>query len=158
MQDITVSSFKMFSMGTIHIGGASVCYLGFYMETAERDLITGFRGRIPGCGKSLGAKPPEDESFWFLHAPSTGNIRLLSQNVRLRVKTKRSRKPLPFLTFLHGLSVYPYKKLSYRRGTARCVMSVEMLPIVTQQSRNYMYDKSWTNRSNEVGGLRWVDV
>jgi len=53
----------MFSMGTIHIGGASVYYLGFYMETAERDLITRFRGRIPGCGKSLGAKPPEDESF-----------------------------------------------------------------------------------------------
>jgi len=25
------------------------------------------------------------------------------------------------------------KKLSYRRGTARCVVSVEMLPIATQQ-------------------------
>ena len=29
------------------------------------------------------------------------------------------------------------KKLSYRRGTARCVVSVEMLPIATQQCRNY---------------------
>jgi len=44
------------------------------------------------------------------------------------------------------------KKLSYRRGTARCVVSVEILPIATQQCRNYMYDKSWTNRSYEVGG------
>ena len=26
-----------------------------------------------------------------------------------------------------------YKKLSYRRGTARCVVSVEILPIATQQ-------------------------
>jgi len=35
-----------------------------------------------------------------------------------------------------------YKKLSYRRGTARCVVSVEILPIATQQCRNYLYDKS----------------
>jgi len=35
-----------------------------------------------------------------------------------------------------------HKKLSYRRGTARCVVSIEILPIATQQSRNYLYDKS----------------
>jgi len=34
------------------------------------------------------------------------------------------------------------KKLSYHRGTARCVVSVEILPIATQQCRNYLYDKS----------------
>jgi len=34
------------------------------------------------------------------------------------------------------------KKLSYRRGTARCVVSVEILPIATQQCRNHLYDKS----------------
>ena len=38
--------------------------------------------------------------------------------------------------------LYFYKKLSYRRGTARCVVSVEILPIATQQCRNYLYDKS----------------
>jgi len=43
------------------------------------------------------------------------------------------------------------KKLSYCRGTARCVVSVEILPIATQQCRNYLYDKSYTNRSYEVG-------
>ena len=32
------------------------------------------------------------------------------------------------------------KKLSYHRGTARCVVSVEILPIATQQCRNYLYD------------------
>ena len=35
-----------------------------------------------------------------------------------------------------------YKKLSYRRETARCVVSIEILPIATQQCRNYLYDKS----------------
>ena len=44
------------------------------------------------------------------------------------------------------------QELSYRRGTARCVVSVEILRIATQQCRNYLYDKSWTNRSYEVGG------
>ena len=39
------------------------------------------------------------------------------------------------------LPVYD-KKLSYRRGTARCVVSIEILPIATQQCRNYLYDKS----------------
>ena len=34
------------------------------------------------------------------------------------------------------------KKLSYRRVTARCVLSVVILPITTQQGRNYLYDKS----------------
>jgi len=34
------------------------------------------------------------------------------------------------------------KKLSYRRVTARCVLSVVILPITTQQCRNYSYDKS----------------
>ena len=45
------------------------------------------------------------------------------------------------------------KKLSYRRGTARCVMSIEILPIATQQCRNYLYDKSWPNWWYEVGDL-----
>jgi len=35
-----------------------------------------------------------------------------------------------------------YKKLSYHRETARCIVSVEILPIATQQCRNYLYDKS----------------
>ena len=42
------------------------------------------------------------------------------------------------------------KKLSYRRGTARCVVSVEIWPIATQQCKNYLFDKSRTMRSYEV--------
>ena len=36
---------------------------------------------------------------------------------------------------------YNYNKLSYCRGTARCVVSIEILPVATQQCRNYLYDK-----------------
>jgi len=45
------------------------------------------------------------------------------------------------------------KKLSYRRRTVRCVVSIKILPVVTQQCRNYLYDKSWRNRWYEVGDL-----
>ena len=45
------------------------------------------------------------------------------------------------------------KKLSYRRVTARCVLSVVILPIATQQCRSYLYDKSGPNWWYEVGGL-----
>jgi len=45
-------------------------------------------------------------------------------------------------TVWSGSSDIPYKKLSYRRVTARCVLSVVILPITTQQCRNYLYDKS----------------
>ena len=45
------------------------------------------------------------------------------------------------------------KKLSYRRVTSRCVLSVVILPITTQQCTNYLHDKSWPNRWYEVGSL-----
>ena len=51
---------------------------------------------------------------------------------------------------IHKNSLYKYlinKKLSYCRGTARCVVSVEILPIATQQWRNYLYDKQVLNKS-----------
>ena len=35
-----------------------------------------------------------------------------------------------------------YKKLSYRRGTTRSVVSIEILPTTMQQCRYYLYDKS----------------
>jgi len=38
------------------------------------------------------------------------------------------------------------KKLSYRRGTARCVVSVEILPIATQQCRNYILVRQVLNQ------------
>ena len=48
---------------------------------------------------------------------------------------------------------YPNIKLSYRRGTARCVVSIEILPIAAQQCRNYLCDKSWPNRWYKVGDI-----
>jgi len=53
-----------------------------------------------------------------------------------RSKQKKTRMEI-------GLeSKHVHKKLSYRRVTARCIVSVEILPIATQQCRNYVYDKS----------------
>ena len=45
---------------------------------------------------------------------------------------------LTYYSLLHHTNVN--KKLSYRRGTAWCVVSIEILPIATQQCRNYLYD------------------
>jgi len=51
-------------------------------------------------------------------------------------------------------AVIKYKKLSYRRVTARCVVSVEILPIATQQCRNYLYGKSWIRYQLSLIGRR----
>ena len=40
---------------------------------------------------------------------------------------------------IHVVSFEEDKKLSYRRVTARCVLSVVILRIATQQCRNYLY-------------------
>jgi len=39
------------------------------------------------------------------------------------------------------------------RGTARCVVSVEILLVATQQCRNYLYDKSCTKYQLSLIGL-----
>ena len=67
----------------------------------------------------------QHDRYLVFHASLTDNAYQLS------VRTHRvcnSRKP-------PGI----YKTLSYRRVTARCVMSVEILPVATQQCRNYLY-------------------
>ena len=50
-------------------------------------------------------------------------------------------------------ATYFTRSSAHRRGTTRCVVSIEILPIATQQCRNYLYDKSWPNRWYEVGDL-----
>ena len=70
-----------------------------------------------------------------------------------------TRQPMRLpMTYTNVRTTSVYKKLSYRRGTARCVVSVEILPTATHQCRNYLYDKSWTIRSYGVGGSRWAGV
>jgi len=58
------------------------------------------------------------------------------------VKLRRPKEPRygPFKVCKSFTTVN--KKLNYRRVTARCVLSVVILPITTQQCRNYLYDKS----------------
>ena len=92
----------------------------------------GSRGRAPGQGVR-GAKPPWSwKPFSFLMRHGSSKFASFSAVCKLH-------KPQAFVIYLSN------KKLSYRRGTARCVVSIEILPIATQQCRNYLYDKSWPN-------------
>jgi len=91
--------------------------------------------------------------FWRQRSPQnfTGTTRMGTPNAGGVCQNRRlSTNNWPY--------VYIDKKLSYPRGTARSVVSVEILPVATQKCRNYLYDKSWTNQSYEVGGLQWADV
>jgi len=83
-------------------------------------------------------------SVCVFHAFRILGLWLLSNN-------NRKFSGLPAVQYFTGPPVFgvqgpvdsfTYKKLGYRRGTARCVVSIEILPIATQQCRNYLYDKS----------------
>jgi len=82
--------------------------------------------------------------------------RLPSSYPRLRFKeiwVSQNIRVLPSGTSSQTLDLD--KKLSYRRMTARCVLSVVILTVATQQCRNYLYlyDKFRPNWWYEVGGL-----
>ena len=70
-------------------------------------------------------------SCYYCHAHTVLLLLLLLLHTRARVFRDYTGKPVP----------ESFKKLSYRRVTARCVLSVVILPITTQQCRNYLYDK-----------------
>ena len=90
-----------------------------------------------------------------------GDIAAAALWIRLRMSTAGKSEYARVLGPYHSpnrvhTKINTNKNLSYRRETARCVVSVEILPIATQQYKNYLYDKSWTNRSYEVEGLQWI--
>ena len=88
------------------------------------------RGAILTC-----ARKPTSVSLIYRTEPTTKKCKtekLICSEVGLTVK----------VWGIHVVSPEDDKKLSYRRGTARCAVSVEILPIATQQCRNYLYDKS----------------
>ena len=75
---------------------------------------------------------------WVDHALATRSLDAIIGDINIIDNVVVSdHKPVPFC-----LNCTCNKKLSHRRGTARCVVSVEILPIATQQCRNYLYDKS----------------
>jgi len=87
----------------------------------------------------------------FLRSPS---MRTLIRDLRYDRKLGESVDGFRFLArFQCAHAPNLHKKLSYRRGTARRVVSIEILPVATQQCRNYLYDNSWPNRWYEVGDL-----
>ena len=134
-------------------------YLAERMASAEGEPITGVWGQSPWWGVR-GAKPPPWSWKGFTFWTCNGNSKLALQ---LSVFWKPG-KPLLFVISLQNwgaiaavesrckatLFTRSNKKLSCRRGTTRCVVSIEILPIVTQQCRNYLYDKSWPNRRMRI--------
>ena len=90
----------------------------------------------------------------YLHFPLLSYTYIQSMRYRIfNIMTLFSYKTACLLTISNV-----NKKLSYHRVTARCVFSVVILPIATQQCRNYLYDKSWPNWWYEVGGLVGCNV
>ena len=86
----------------------------------------------PGSLYAGGSFLTEGENF------TRSETSLLSHSTR--IIQQRCRQLLSYTeVVIHALTD---KKLSCRRGTARCVVSIEILPIATQQCRNYLYDKS----------------
>ena len=70
----------------------------------------------------------------FVELISLAPRRSCDQHLRVRSSSATSALRRRSATF--------HKKLSYRRGTARCVVSVEFLPTTTQQCKNYLYNRS----------------
>jgi len=85
-------------------------------------------------------------NFAFLHFRRFSRVRILNFIIltmslsHFRITVVHAAR----LNFGVAIRTVRNKKLNYRRGTARCAVSVEILPIATQQCRNYLYDKSWT--------------
>ena len=69
---------------------------------------------------------------------------MTAERLVIELASSRSLAQCPTYTAVGGITSVSIenKKLSYRRVTARCVVSVEILPTATQQCRNYLYDKS----------------
>jgi len=76
------------------------------------------------CEQAFSVRYGEANIFIFIHQAGS-SINNDNNNRKLNYK-----HIIKYYNFLH-------KKLSYRPGTARCVVSVEILPIATQQCRNY---------------------
>ena len=116
------------------------------------------RRSYTGCLHTGWTLQPRESNQQSSYCCTTRNLCSAIRYDRIRDATLTCARKLTRVSLIYRTELTTNKKLSYRRGTARCVVSVEILPIATQQCRNYLYDKSWTNRSYEVGGLRWADV
>ena len=86
-------------------------------------------------------KPDLNFQKVYTRSQSSGHIRIQSE-IRTASEPLNVVTALSFI-FQHSKKPAKYnKKLSYRRVTARCVLSLVILPVTTQQYRNYLYDKS----------------
>jgi len=96
--------------------------LNLFSSTCQRKNCTKITEAVASVA-SMDQNLPFEQTHFFL--TSVGWERCEITNVK-RYNERRS-----------GTLRRQYKKLSYHRGTAHCVLSVEILPIATQQCRNY---------------------
>ena len=138
---------------------ASPAWSGFITVT-DRQRVDAFLSRSNRCGFCPPDMPDfdqlledaDDQLFArILNNPHHTLYQLLppqsaaSQNYNLRRRThdRQLHQHQGHLSDCNFIMRLLYnKKLTYHRGPARCVVSVEILPIVTQKCRNYFYDKS----------------
>jgi len=71
-----------------------------------------------------------------------GALASLDRQGRREETELRERKAIPAYLVNVCFCLIFNKKLSYRQGTARYVVSIEIFPIATQQCTNYLYNKS----------------
>jgi len=96
----------------------------------------------------------KNESPWVIVWCCVGDLTFSSFS-RIPTSYRRTDRQTHGHGLYHGcIASRGNKKFSYRRGTARCILSDEVLLIATQQCRNYLYDKSSRNRSYAVRGLQ----
>ena len=96
-------------------------------ETVKGSGITWAVCKSAPCSRQITTPAPHNSVFLQAGCPSCRSTN--------SVKALQAQQS-------YGTGDNNHKKLSYRRVTARCVLSVVILPVATQQCRNYLYDKS----------------
>jgi len=113
-------------------------------EQIEVMQLEGYSGAM--CSKHVHSTMTRWSRFHcpigVINKPTTGELWISPVYRRLAVAHTLTH---PFNGPLSGttrMRRYQKRYKTHRRGTARCVESIEILPIATQQCRNYLYDKS----------------
>ena len=124
------------------------CPWTFHVSAASDAALYGYRGALLDWdyfASAYAAVPDDDGWFNEQHAPhqpdDDHDFHRLYRPYRCLVGTELMQASDATIG-RNSRTSWNNKKLSYRRGTARCVLSIKILPIATQQCRNYLYDKS----------------
>jgi len=121
--------------------GLAWVVLGLVVAVAYRPLVFSSLCRrfpfwMPPLRRCIRQIRPDHTWWWFCYR-STDFDKIWQDDVYWLHSADR-RWNFKFLKIQDGGGRYLNKKLSYRRVTTRCVLSEVILPIATQQCRNYL--------------------